>query len=62
MTISVAASLVWRLIQPTARRSPAGLVEIPVPCDPQPGPDRGRPRPMDDALEARAERLRHHLR
>ena len=29
---------------------------------PQPGPDRGWPRPMDDAMEAGDRRLRHHLR
>src|SRR3954454_22649403 len=37
----------------------AGRPEVPVPCDPQPGLDRGRPRTMDDALEARAQRLRN---
>src|SRR3954451_8515683 len=47
---------------PRAFPERAGRAEMPVPCDPQPGPDRYRPRPMDDALEARAERLRHHLR
>ena len=36
--------------------------EVPVPCDPQPGPDRDRPHPVDDALEARDQRLRHHIR
>ena len=49
---------------PRSRAFPvrAGRVEVSVSCDPQPGPDRGRPRPMDDALEACAERLRHHVR
>ncbi len=28
---------------------------------PEPRPDRARPHPMDDAMEARDRRLRHHL-
>jgi hypothetical protein len=24
---------------------------VPISCDPQPGPDRDRPHPVDDALE-----------
>jgi len=40
----------------------AGSVEVPVSCDPQPGPHRGRPRSMDDTLEACSQRLRHHIR
>ena len=40
----------------------AGRAEVPVSCDPQPGPDRDRPHPVDDALEARDQRLRHHVR
>ena len=40
----------------------AGRAEVPVPCDPQPRPDRGRPHPVDDALEARNKRFRRHVR
>jgi putative transposase len=39
-----------------------GSHEMPVPCNPQPRPHRGRQHPMDDALEARDQRVRHHLR
>lgn len=39
----------------------AGRVEVSVPGDPIAGPHRSRPNPMDDALETRVERLRHHL-
>jgi transposase-like protein len=48
----------------SARGFPHGASsdEVPVSCDPQPGPDRHRPHPMDDALETRNQRLRHHLR
>ena len=40
----------------------AGSDEVPVPCHPQPGPHRHRPRSMDDALEASDQRVRHHVR
>lgn len=40
----------------------AGRAEVPATCDPQPGPDRDRPRAVDDALETRDQRLRHHIR
>jgi len=40
----------------------AGRDEVPVPCHPQPRPDRDGPRQVDDALEARAQCLRHHVR
>src|ERR687886_688217 len=34
----------------------------PVPCDPEPGPYRDRQHPMDDAVEARDQRVHRHLR
>jgi hypothetical protein len=40
----------------------AGRDEVPVPCDPQLGPDRDGPRQVDDAVEARDLRVRHHAR
>ena len=55
-TLSACRSSPWAFPERTSRH------EMPVPCDPQPGPDRSRPRTMDDPLEARTERLRHHLR
>lgn len=36
--------------------------EMPVPCHPQPRPHRDRPHPMDDAVEASHQRIRHHVR
>lgn len=39
----------------------SGPPEVPVSCDLRPGPHRGRPHPMDDAMETRDQRLRHHL-
>ncbi len=39
-----------------------GRPEMPLPCDPLPGPHRARQNPMGHALEARTQRLRHHLR
>ena len=40
----------------------AGRAKVPVPGHPVPGPDRDRQNPMDDAMEARSQRVRHHLR
>jgi transposase-like protein len=40
----------------------AGGAKVPLPGHPVPGPDRDRPHPVGHALEARFERLRHHLR
>ena len=40
----------------------AGGDEVPLPGDPFPGPDRYRQGTMDDAVEASAQRIRHHLR
>jgi hypothetical protein len=40
----------------------AGSDEVSVSCDPQPGPHWHRPHPMDDALEASHQRIRHHIR
>jgi len=40
---------------------PSRPPQVPAPCDPQPGPGPGLPRPMDDALETRDQRLRHHF-
>jgi hypothetical protein len=36
--------------------------KVPVPGHPVPGPHRQRPGAADDAVEARAQRFRHHLR
>ncbi len=40
----------------------AGRPEMPVPDDHQPGSDRARPPAVDQPLEGRPQRLRHHLR
>ena len=40
----------------------AGRAEVPLPGHPVPRPHRDRPSPMDDALEASPQRVRHHLR
>jgi putative transposase len=40
----------------------AGRPEVPVPGDHEPGPDRPRPAAVDQPVEGRPERLRHHLR
>jgi hypothetical protein len=39
----------------------AGGAKVPLPGHPILGPDRNRPDPMDDALETRTQRVRHHL-
>jgi putative transposase len=40
----------------------AGRPEMPVPGDHEPGPDRPGPAAVDQPVEGRPERLRHHLR
>ena len=40
----------------------AGGSEVPVPGDPEPGPHRQGPPAVDQPVEGRSERLRHHLR
>ena len=40
----------------------AGRAEVPLPGHPIPGPHRAGPGTMDHALEASAQRVRHHLR
>jgi len=40
----------------------AGGAEVPLSCRPEPGPDRQGTATLDEPLEARAERLRDHLR
>ena len=40
----------------------AGRVEVSVPCDKIPRPDRPRKSTMDHALETSSQRIRHHLR
>ena len=40
----------------------AGGAKVPLPGHPVPRPHRHRPGPMDDAVEAGAQRVRHHLR
>jgi putative transposase len=40
----------------------AGSAEVPVPGDHEPGPDRPRQAAVDQPVEGRPERLRHHLR
>ena len=40
----------------------AGRAEVPLPGHPLPRPDRPGQDPMDDAVETRPERFRHHLR
>jgi len=39
-----------------------GGAKVPLPGHPVSGPHRHRPGPVDDAVEAGAERFRHHLR
>ena len=39
----------------------AGSTQVLVSCDQKPRPHRSRTDPMDDALEARSQRLCHHL-
>ena len=39
----------------------ASSPEMSVSCDQKPRPDRSRTNPMDDALEARSQRVRHHF-
>ena len=51
-----------RAIRAGAFPGRVGSDEVSVSCDPQPGPDRHRPHPMDDVLKSRDQRLRHHLR
>ena len=36
-------------------------LEVPVPGDQEPGPDRTGPEAVDEPVEGRPERLRHHL-
>ncbi len=40
----------------------AGRHEVPVPCDHEPRPDRERPQAVDQPVESRPQRVRHHLR
>ena len=40
----------------------AGRPQVPVPGDHEPGPDREGPQAVDQPVEGRPERLRHHLR
>ena len=40
----------------------AGRPQVPVPGDHEPGPDRQGPQTLDQPVEGRPERLRHHLR
>jgi hypothetical protein len=40
----------------------AGGAKVPLPGHPVPGPDRDRPYPVGDEMEARLERIRHYLR
>ena len=40
----------------------AGRPQVPVPGDHEPGPDREGPQAVDQPVEGRLERLRHHLR
>ena len=47
---------------PRALPDRAGRAEVPVPGHPIPRPHRTGPSTMDQALEARSQRLRHHLR
>ena len=39
----------------------AGRAEVPVPGDQEPGPDRTGPEAVDEPVEGRPERLRHHV-
>jgi Transposase, Mutator family len=41
----------WRAVRARGHFPSKRRTEMPVPCDPQPGPDRSRPRPMEDVLE-----------
>ena len=40
----------------------AGRPQMPLPGDHEPGPDRPRPQTLDQPVEGRPQRLRHHLR
>ena len=40
----------------------AGRAQVPVPGDHEPGPDREGPQAVDQPVEGRPERVRHHLR
>ena len=59
---SINARLRRRRERPRSFPDRAGGAEVPVPGDHEPGPDRPRPPAVDQPVEGRPERLRHHLR